>query len=162
ELATTVKPETLVIFVEDEAALILTKTLLATHPEGPDLFQRILLHPAGGCSMVQEFAEAAREKKTPYKAFGILDGDQRTSRKTPSLFVPGTKSPEEVVREALPGEQGKWKDLCRKYAETNEEAKVFRDALVARIKAQLAGEPKAQEGPTKETAPAAKEAKPAD
>lgn len=93
-----IHPE-LYAYVEDKTAEILVREIIAAHPDGDDLLQRVHVSPVGPANVVRMMGELSHENRLPHRSVSILDGDMEDAQGC--IKLPGEDAPERVVFNAL-------------------------------------------------------------
>lgn len=98
-------------FVEDRAAEVLLREIIASHSEATNLLQRIGISFVGASNVVSVLGSLSDDGRLPYKAVSFLDGDAAPSKGCVPL--PGNDAPERVVFFGLQA-QG-WANLSSRF-----------------------------------------------
>jgi predicted ATPase len=99
------------IFTEDREGSLLLREIIASHPKGPEIMPRISIVEVGPANVIQILGRLAERKRLPYKALGVVDGDQTPS--SGCIKLPGDKAPERVVFEDL--KKVDWPELSSRF-----------------------------------------------
>lgn len=89
----------LIVFVEDREAGVLLREILASDSKTSELLGRISIVPVGPTNVVQLLGKLAHDRRLPYRAFAMTDGDASASEG--SISLPGTEAPERMVFASL-------------------------------------------------------------
>ena len=89
-----VHPEAFV-YVEDTVAASWLREILAAHPAGGDLLQRIKISPVGPSNVVALMGQLAHAGRLPHRSIAVLDGDADPVEGC--IHLPGNNAPERVV-----------------------------------------------------------------
>lgn len=99
------------IFTEDREGSLLLREIIASHPKGSEIIPRISITEAGPANIVQLLGGLAYKNKLPYKALGVVDGDQIPG--LGCIKLPGNSAPERVVFEDLKAKN--WPELPTRF-----------------------------------------------
>lgn len=87
------------VFVEDRAAKILLREILASDLASAELLTRIDIVPVGPANVVRLLGSLSINQRLPYRSVAVLDGDEDLSEGCVQL--PGQLAPERVVYNGL-------------------------------------------------------------
>ena len=101
----------LFIFVEDKEAAILLREIISKNQNASNIIPRISITPAGAADVIKTIGLLAAQRRFPFPAMGILDGDQEIS--DGCICLPGGRAPERVVYDQL--HENSWPNMVEKF-----------------------------------------------
>lgn len=99
------------VYVEDEAAGVLLREILASHPAGGEMLPRVRISHVGPANVVALMGKLADEGRLPHRSLAVLDGDMEPS--VGCIQLPGDGAPERIVFEGL--KASGWPNLAERF-----------------------------------------------
>lgn len=99
------------LFVEDYETAQLLREIILGSPDAETILPQISINVVGPANVVSFLGRLSSEAKLPYKALGVLDGDQNAS--PGCIVLPGGDAPEKMVFAGL--KALKWNNLDHRF-----------------------------------------------